>query len=109
MAAQAAVNKEYLGKLAAIDPTKLGDVNAVDYDIMKLNLERGIFEAEVLREHEWNPLYYNMGGAVYSLVAREFAPIELPPRRTIESRMTRLTRSSTFVKHPMQTRCERGS
>jgi uncharacterized protein (DUF885 family) len=76
VAAQAAVNKEYLGKLAAIDPTKLSDVNAVDYDIMKINLERGIFEAEVLREHEWNPLYYNMGGAVYSLVAREFAPIE---------------------------------
>ncbi len=76
IAAQVAVNKEYLGKLAAIDATKLTDVNAVDYDIMKINLEAGIFQAEELREHEWNPLYYNMGGAVYSLVSREFAPID---------------------------------
>jgi len=76
IAAQVAVNKEYLGKLAEIDPTKLSAGNGVDYDIMKINLERGVFEGEVLREHEWNPLYYNMGGAVYSLVAREFAPIE---------------------------------
>ncbi len=76
IAAQVAVNKEYLGKLAEIDVTKLSDVNAVDYDIMKINLESGVFQAEELREHEWNPLYYNMGGAIYSLVAREFAPID---------------------------------
>jgi len=76
VAAQTAVNKEYLAKLAEIDRTKLSDVNAVDYDIMKISLESSIFSAEELREHEWNPLYYNMGGAIYSLVAREFAPIE---------------------------------
>ncbi|HXV13748.1 MAG TPA: DUF885 domain-containing protein [Candidatus Krumholzibacteria bacterium] len=74
--AQASANEEYLAKLQEIDRAQLSDANAVDYDIMKLNLERGIFEALELREHEWNPLYYNMGGAVYSLVAREFAPIE---------------------------------
>ncbi|MCI0453066.1 MAG: DUF885 domain-containing protein [Candidatus Latescibacteria bacterium] len=74
--AQATANEEYLFKLNEIDRTQLSDANAVDYDIMKLNLERGIFEALELREHEWNPLYYNMGGAVYSLVAREFAPVE---------------------------------
>lgn len=73
---QTAVNKEYLAKLADIDPKKLNPVNAIDFDIMTLNLERGVFEAEVLREHLWNPLYYNMGGAVYSLVSRDFAPLE---------------------------------
>jgi pimeloyl-ACP methyl ester carboxylesterase len=34
-----------------------------------------IFENEELKEHEWNPLYYNMGNAIYSLVARDFAPL----------------------------------
>ncbi len=76
IAAQVAVNREYLVKLAEIDRAQLSESNGVDYDIMKINLERGVFEGEVLREHEWNPLYYNMGGAVYSLVSREFAPIE---------------------------------
>ncbi len=76
VAAQVAVNKEYLAKLAEIDPSKLSASNGVDYDIMKISIERQIFEAEQLREHEWNPLFYNMGGAVYSLVSREFAPIE---------------------------------
>ena len=74
--AQATANEEFLVKLAEIDPATLSPGNAIDYDIMKINLERGIFEAQELREHEWNPLYYNMGGAVYSLVSREFAPIE---------------------------------
>lgn len=74
--AQATANEEYLVKLTEIDRAQLSPGNAVDYDIMKINLERGIFEAQELREHEWNPLYYNMGGAVYSLVSREFAPIE---------------------------------
>ncbi len=73
---QATVNEEYLAKLSEIDRAKLSDANAIDFDIMKINLERGVFEIRELREHEWNPLYYNMGGAVYSLVAREFAPIE---------------------------------
>lgn len=73
---QTAVNEEYLAKLTAIDPKRLSQTNAIDYDIMRLNLERGVFEAEELREHEWNPLYYNMGGAIYSLIARDFAPLE---------------------------------
>ncbi|HEU4930314.1 MAG TPA: DUF885 domain-containing protein [Candidatus Krumholzibacteria bacterium] len=76
IAAQLAVNQDYLAQLGEIDRATLSAGNAVDYDIMKINLERVIFEAEELREHEWNPLYYNMGGAIYSLVAREFAPIE---------------------------------
>jgi uncharacterized protein (DUF885 family) len=43
VAAQVAVNKDYLGQLSAIDATKLSEVNAVDYDIMKFNLQAGIF------------------------------------------------------------------
>ncbi|MDH3217675.1 MAG: DUF885 domain-containing protein, partial [Candidatus Krumholzibacteria bacterium] len=40
------------------------------------HVELSIFRLETLREHEWNPLVYNIGGAIYSLIARDFAPIE---------------------------------
>ncbi len=76
IATQTRVDRDALAALAKIDPKTLSDVNAVDYDILKLNLERSIFEATELKEQEWNPLYYNMGNAIYALVARDFAPLD---------------------------------
>ena len=76
IAAQAQMSKDYLAKLAAIDPKTLSQTNMIDYEILKSNLERTVFETEELREHEWNPIYYNMGGAIYSLIARDFAPLD---------------------------------
>ncbi|HEX6790625.1 MAG TPA: DUF885 family protein, partial [Candidatus Krumholzibacteria bacterium] len=76
IAAQVKLSRDYLAKLAAIDPKTLNQTNAIDYEILKSNLDRTIFEAEELKEQEWNPIYYNMGGAIYSLVAREFAPLD---------------------------------
>ena len=83
---QTRMAREYLNKLAAIDPKKLSEVNAIDYAILKLNLERTIFEAEELREQEWNPLYYNMGNAIYALIARDFAPLD-DRLRSVKSRL----------------------
>jgi uncharacterized protein (DUF885 family) len=76
IAAQTRVDQDALAALAKIDPKTLSDVNGIDYDILKLNLERSIFEATELKEQEWNPLYYNMGNAIYALVARDFAPLD---------------------------------
>jgi len=76
MAKQAAIARKYLAEIAAIDASKLSATNAIDREILKTNLERTIFEVEELREQEWNPLFYNMGTALYSLVAREFAPLD---------------------------------
>jgi len=76
IAAQAAMSRNYLAKLGAIDPKTLSQTNAIDYEILKTNLDRSIFEAEELKEHEWNPIYYNMGSAIYSLIARDFAPLD---------------------------------
>jgi uncharacterized protein (DUF885 family) len=101
IAAQVAVNKDYLNQLGAIDRASLSEGNAVDYDIMKINLERGIFEAEELREHEWNPLYYNMGGAIYSLVAREFAPIE-KRLSSVEARVKQIPATLDVAKAQLQ-------
>ncbi len=69
-------NKRYLEELAAIDPARLGTANAIDYEILRNYVEFSIWSSEVLREHEWNPMRYGVGDALYSLLAREFAPLE---------------------------------
>lgn len=69
-------NKGYLEKLAAIDTSRLGSANAIDYEILRNYVEFSVWSAEVLREHEWNPMRYGVGDALYSLLAREFAPLE---------------------------------
>ena len=71
-----ASNKRYLHELEAVDPSRLKDANAVDYEILKNQVLFQIWSAEELREHEWNPLLYNIGDAVYALLARDYAPVE---------------------------------
>ncbi len=80
------LEKDYLQKLSAIDPAKLSEVNGIDYEILRSQIEGSIFSLEVLREYEWNPMRYNVGGAIYGLLARDFAP--LPERlKNVEQRL----------------------
>jgi uncharacterized protein (DUF885 family) len=74
--ARTRANREMLERLAKIDPSSLDPENRVDYAILESNVERLIFQAEELREWEWNPIRYNPGGAIYALLSREFAPME---------------------------------
>ncbi len=69
-------NKTYLDSLATINLNALNPANTIDYKIMKTNLESWLFQIDTLRDYEWNPLNYNVGGAVYGLLAREFAPMK---------------------------------
>ncbi len=68
-------NKSFLAELEKIPLAKLSRVNSIDYRILKHNLEYAVFQIETLKEHEWNPLTYNPGGAIYNLIARDFAPL----------------------------------
>ena len=68
--------RKYLDSLAMIRTDGLTPDNRIDYKIMKTNLESWLFSADTLKEHEWNPLNYNPGGAIYNLLAREFAPLK---------------------------------
>ena len=68
--------EKYLKELNKIKPEKLSKVNNVDYRIMKHNLEYNIFQIDVLRDYEWNPMSYNVGGAFNSLISRDFAPLK---------------------------------
>ncbi|MFH1843892.1 MAG: DUF885 domain-containing protein [bacterium] len=79
-------NRAYLDSLETIDPERLGQVNRIDYQILKNQLEFAIFTAEELKPHEWNPLNYVVGDALNNLIAREFAP--LPERlRNLKQRL----------------------
>jgi uncharacterized protein (DUF885 family) len=70
-----AFNQKYLKALDAIPSKSLSPVNSVDYRIMRNRLEYNLFQINELREYEWNPLRYNIGGAIYALIARDFAPL----------------------------------
>jgi uncharacterized protein (DUF885 family) len=76
-AAKLALVKETTDALAAIDRTKLSRDNQVDAAMLAEQLESESFGLETLQDWAWDPLNYSglAGGALYSLMAREFAPI----------------------------------
>jgi uncharacterized protein (DUF885 family) len=69
--------RRYLDRLAAIDASRLGRANQVDYALLEQELRGAIWDLETLQEWAWNPLRYTAlsGGAVYGLMARDFAPL----------------------------------
>src|SRR5881409_2073649 len=73
-----ATQKEFRGKLNAIDGSQLTGANSVDFRILKENIDYQIFRAEELKEPDWNPLVYmqSLANSLYLLVARDFAPAE---------------------------------
>jgi uncharacterized protein (DUF885 family) len=68
--------KNYSARLTRIPFAKLNQANNIDARIMRDNLDYNLFQLDVLREYEWNPIYYNVGGSINDLIAREFAPLK---------------------------------
>jgi uncharacterized protein (DUF885 family) len=91
------LHKSCLAALDKIDPAKLDAVNRVDYQILRNHLEGSIYRLETLREHDWNPLYYNVGGAIYNLVARDFAPLDVR-LRSLKGRLEMVPRVAALAK-----------
>ncbi len=76
IAADRKLTVAYLDSLGSVRAEGLNPVNAIDYAILRTNLEARLFSIDTLREYEWNPQTYNPGGAIYSLLARDFAPLK---------------------------------
>jgi uncharacterized protein (DUF885 family) len=76
-AAKVALINETREALAAIDRTKLSRDNQVDAAMLTDQLDSEEFGMNELQSYAWDPLTHNdvAGGALYSLVAREFAPL----------------------------------
>src|SRR5213593_3933403 len=78
LAKDLATQKEFREKLNAIDGSQLASANNVDFRILKENIDYKIFQAEELKEPDWNPLVYmqSLANSLYLLVARDFASPE---------------------------------
>jgi uncharacterized protein (DUF885 family) len=63
-------------RLAAIDRASLSPEDQVDADLLANDIRRRLFDLDELRAYAWDPLESNPGRAIYSLLAREFAPVE---------------------------------
>src|SRR5450759_2834287 len=74
--AQRTLAKAYLDSLTTLDVNKLTPTNKIDCRILRTNLEAMLYSLDTLKDYEWNPLSYNVGGAIYGLLAREFAPVK---------------------------------
>ncbi len=95
--------KEFRDKLNAVDGSQLTGANNVDFRILKENVDYEIFQAEELKEPEWNPLVYMQGlaNSLYLLVARDFAP---PEKRipNLRQRMEKIPRVIEQAKANLQ-------
>jgi len=69
--------QDTLRQLEGIDRSQLSRANQVDAAILENNLRAQIWQTETLQSWAWNPLGYQAlaGGALYGLMAREFAPL----------------------------------
>ena len=84
-------SKSMLADLDKIERSKLTRENQVDASILKNRLRYDIWDSENLQSWAWDPMIYSQlaGGALYTLLARDFAP--MPDRlRNATLRMEKL-------------------
>jgi uncharacterized protein (DUF885 family) len=85
-----------LDKMQSIDTVKLTPTNKVNYQILENEINYQLLRYEDLKPFEKSPVMYSylIGGAINSLITREFAP--LPDR--LRSMMGRLKRIPSLVR-----------
>jgi uncharacterized protein (DUF885 family) len=84
-------SRTMLAELEKLDRAKLSRENQVDFGILRNQLRSDIWSNDTLQSWAWDPVIYTQisGGALYTLMAREFAP--LPDRlRSATARMEKL-------------------
>jgi uncharacterized protein (DUF885 family) len=69
-------SKKLLAELEAMDLKSLSRENQVDASVLRNQLRYDVWTSEQLQPWAWDPQGYNAtaGGALYTLVARDFAP-----------------------------------
>lgn len=75
--AQVDFAKKLLGELDTVDLSKLSRENQIDAAILRNQLRSDVWGIETLQGWAWDPQVYSglAGGAIYNLMAREFAPM----------------------------------
>jgi len=106
-----ATQKEFRDKLNAVDGSQLTGANNIDFRILKENIDYQIFQAEELKEPEWNALVYmqSLANSLYLLVARDFAPAEkrIPNLRQRMEKIPRvIAQAKDNLQHPPRVHTE---
>src|SRR5437016_1095514 len=106
-----ATQKEFREKLNALDGSRLTGANNVDFRILKENIDYKIFQAEELKQPDWNPLIYNqsLANSLYVLVARDFASTEkrIPNlRQRMEGIPRVIAQAKANLQHPPRVHTE---
>src|SRR6267143_4479196 len=106
-----AAQKEFRDKLNAVDGSQLTGANNIDFRILKENIDYQIFQAEELKQPEWNPLVYmqSLANSLYLLVARDFAPAEkrIPNlRQRMEGIPRLIAQAKANLQHPPRVHTE---
>ena len=106
-----ATQKEFRGKLNAIEGSQLTGANNVDFRILTENIDYQIFRAEELKEPDWNPLIYmqSLANSLYLLVARDFALAEkrIPSlRQRMEGIPRVISQAKANLQHPPRVHTE---
>ena len=76
IAADRALYQTTLKQLTTISASSLSRNDAVDKAILENELRSRLFDIEVLKDAEKNPLNYNPSNGIYGLLARDFAPLK---------------------------------
>lgn len=102
-AARLASTRKTLAALNALNPEDLSRDDQIDRALMKHRLEYALWQEETLQEWAWNPLRYSglAGNAIYSLTARDFAPLKIRLQSAI-SRLEQLPRLYEQVRDVLQ-------
>lgn len=98
---RAAFCRSYLKQLENIDRSGLARQLQIDHELLEHDLNRTLWQLEVLREWEWNPLVYTglAGSSIYGLTARDFAPLE----KRLANVASRLEQFPRFLEQVRQT------
>src|SRR2546425_12407783 len=83
----------------------LTGANTIDFRILKENIDYKIFQAEELKEPEWNPLVYmqSLANSLYLLVAQDFASPKkrIPNLRQRRRKIKRvIAKAKANMQHP---------
>src|SRR5215207_4367189 len=75
--ARLAFAERWLAEFGALDAARLSADEAVDRDLVTMDLEAQRFSDTELRAESWDPLdwVYLLGDGIFPLIAREFAPL----------------------------------
>lgn len=97
------IHRDFMNRVKDLNAANLQKDNGVDLAIARLNAVAAVWHQSALRDYEWDPTRYNPGNAIYSLIARDFAPLATrleSVRRRLEAVPQYLEQAQQAVKNP---------